>query len=282
VTIVTNASGMASMVTTALGPVMVTVRGAGAPILLLHANPGDGRDYAAVVPTLSELYRTYTVDWPGYGGSPAPLEPATTTAMAYASILPDVLTGLGLRRTALIGNSVGGYAAARLAITHPEAVSALILVNSGGFTRHNPLTRAVTRFKGTETVTRALAGRLPRLYLRKRTLIVEEMLARDVARRGDPVSVAVEAAIWRSFTNEEHDLRKRAAQITAPTLLLWGTRDPLLGQDGRSARRSIPHATWHPLPTGHAPFAEDPQAFLTAALPFLDRAHPHTSDASGI
>jgi pimeloyl-ACP methyl ester carboxylesterase len=105
-----------------------------------------------------------------------------------------------LRRTALIGNSVGGYAAARLAITHPEAVSALVLVNSGGFTRHNPLTRAVTYLKGTETLTRALVGRLPRLYLRKRTPIVQEMLARDEARCGDRVSVAVEAAISRSFS----------------------------------------------------------------------------------
>lgn len=259
-------------VDTALGPVAVTVRGAGTPVLLLHANPGDGRDYAAVVPALAQWHTTYTVDWPGYGGSPAPPEPAATTAMAYAGILPGVLTGLGLRRTAVIGNSVGGYAAARLAITHPQTVSALVLVNSGGFTRHNPLTRAVTRLKGTETVTRALVGRLPRLYLREHTPVVQEMLARDRARRGDQVSVAVEAAIWRSFTNGEHDLRTRAADITAPTLLLWGTRDPLLGQDGRSARRSIPHATWHPLPTGHAPFAEDPQAFLAAALPFLGQA----------
>ncbi|MBC6456649.1 alpha/beta fold hydrolase [Actinomadura sp. HBU206391] len=276
----TDTAGTTSTVGTALGPVVVTVRGAGTPVLLLHANPGDGRDYAAVVPALAERHTTYTVDWPGYGNSPAPPQPGTTTAMAYAGILPAVVAGLGLRRTALIGNSVGGYAAARLAITHPEAVTALILVNSGGFTRHNPLTRAVARLKGTETMTRALVGRLPRLYLRERTPVVQEMLARDQARRGDRVGIAVEAAIWRSFTNAEHDLRSRAAQITAPTLLLWGTRDPLLGQDGRSARRSIPHATWHPLPTGHAPFAEDPQAFLAAVRPFLDRPEPHTPGAS--
>jgi pimeloyl-ACP methyl ester carboxylesterase len=54
-----------------------------------------------------------------------------------------------------------------------------------------------------------------------------------------------------------------------------GTRDPILGQDGRSARRSIPQATWHPLPTGHAPFAEDPDAFLATALPFLADAYPN-------
>jgi pimeloyl-ACP methyl ester carboxylesterase len=270
----TGIAATTSTVTTALGPVAVTVRGAGSPVLLLHANPGDGRDYAAVVPALAERHTTYAVDWPAYGGSPAPPEPGTTTAMDYAGILPEVLAGLGIRRTALIGNSVGGYTAARLAITHPGAVSALVLVNGGGFTRHNPLTRVVTRLKGTETVTRALAGRLPRVYLRERTPVVREMLARDEARRGDRAGVAVEAAIWRSLTAGDHDLRTRAAQITAPTLLLWGTRDPILGRDGRSARRSMPQATWHPLPTGHAPFAEDPHAFLAAVLPFLARAEP--------
>ena len=259
-------------VPTQLGPVAVTIRGAGAPVILLHANPGDGRDYDAVVPALARRHTVYTIDWPGYGGSPAPPQPSTTTAMAYADILPDVLGGLALPRAALIGNSVGGYAAARLAITHPEAVSALVLVNSGGFTRLNPLTRMVTRLKGTEALTRVLVGRLPRLYLRKRTPVVHEMLARDEARRGDRVSVAVEAAIWRSFTAADHDLRIRAAHITAPTLLVWGTRDPILGRDGKSACRSIPHAIWHPLPTGHAPFAEDPPGFLAAVLPFLERA----------
>lgn len=272
--ILTDVSGACSVIATALGPVRVAMRGEGAPVVLLHANPGDGRDYAAVVPALAGRFRTYTVDWPGYGGSPAPPEPAAATAMAFAGILPDILAGLGLRRAALIGNSVGGYAAARLAITDPDAVSALVLVNSGGFTRQTALTRAVIRLKGTETATRSLAGRLSRLYLRGRTPVVREMLARDAARRSDEASVAVEAAIWRSFTDADHDLRERAARITAPTLLVWGTRDPLLGRDGGSARRAMPRATWHPLPTGHAPFAEDPEAFLTAVLPFLARAHP--------
>ncbi|MER7894475.1 alpha/beta hydrolase [Micromonospora sp. NPDC094482] len=270
--------GVCRVVKTRLGPVAVSVRGRGTPLVLLHANPGDGRDYAAIVPALAQRHTTYTIDWPGYGASPPPPQPRTTTAMAYAEILPDVVAGLGLRRAAFLGNSVGGYAAARMAITCPEMVSALILVNSGGFTRPNVLTRALIWLKGTEILTRALVGRLPRIYLRRRTPVVEEMIARDCARRGDQVSVAVEAAVWRSFMAAEHDLRRRAAEITAPTLLVWGVRDPILGRDGRSAQRSIPHAVWHPLHAGHVPFAEKPQAFLHAVLPFLAR---HTSAGSG-
>lgn len=259
-------------VATALGPVAVTVRGAGAAVVLLHASPGDSRDFDAIVPALAERFTTYAVDWPGYGHSPAPPDPQTVTAMAYADILPEILGGLGLARVACIGNSVGGYAAARMAITHPASVTALALTNSGGFTRQNLLTRTVTQLKGTELVTGALIGRLPRLYLRSRTPVVREMLARDLRRRGDRTAVALEASIWRSFTRPAHDLRVQAARITAPVLLPWGTRDPILGRDGRQACRSIAQATWHPLRTGHAPFAEAPEEFLAVTLPFLESA----------
>ena len=91
-------------------------------------------------------------------------------------------------------------------------------------------------------MTRALVGRVPRLYLRRRTPVVREMLARDKARRGDRASVALEAAIWRSFTAGNHDLRTRAAAITAPTLLLWGTRDPILGRDSPASGTGRPCA----------------------------------------
>jgi pimeloyl-ACP methyl ester carboxylesterase len=260
-------------VPTALGPVAVTVRGAGAAVVLLHANPGDSRDFDAIAPALAEHFTTYAVDWPGYGHSPAPPDPAAVTAMGYADILPDILKGLGLASAACIGNSVGGYAAARTAITHPESVTALVLANSGGFTQRNLLTRTVTRVKGTEPVTSALIGRLPRLYLRRRTPVVREMLARDLRRRGDPAAVALEAALWRSFNCPAHDLRAQAARIIAPVLLVWGIRDPLLGRDGRQARRHVAHAAWHPLRTGHAPFAEAPEEFLAVTLPFLESAH---------
>ena len=260
-------------VPTTLGPVAVTVRGGGAAVVLLHACPGDSRDFDAIVPALAEHFTTYAVDWPGYGRSPAPPDPKAATAMAYADILPEVLSGLRLASAACIGNSVGGYAAARMASTHPASVTALILANSGGFTRQNLFTRTATRVKGMEPVTGALIGRLPRLYLRRRTPVVREMLARDSRRRGDPAAVALEAAIWRSFSCPAHDLGAQAARITAPVLLAWGTRDPILGRDGRRARRFLPQAAWLPLRTGHAPFAEAPGEFLAAALPFLEKAH---------
>ncbi|MDL4777491.1 MULTISPECIES: alpha/beta fold hydrolase [Thermomonosporaceae] len=289
---------MTMQIETSLGPVAVAVRGAGPALVLLHANPGDHRDYDAVLPALARRHTTYAVDWPGYGDSPpatarlavrtgsvgatagpgSAAPPATgreVSAMGFAAIVPEILDGLGLRRAAVIGNSVGGYAAAGLALARPAAVTALVLVNSGGFSRlGGPLTRGVIRLMGTEPAVRAASGRMPRFYLRRRTGTVREMISRDAARRHDPRTIAVEAALWRSFASPDHDLRVRAGAITAPTLLVWGTRDPMVGMDVRRVRRALPQGIWCPLPTGHAPFAEAPARFLDAVLPFLqDAAH---------
>jgi pimeloyl-ACP methyl ester carboxylesterase len=259
------------LVRTSLGPVAVHRLGAGPPVVLLHANPGDSRDFAAVVPALAARFTTYAIDWPGYGASPAPAPPSAATATRYADLLPEIVADLGLRAAGLVGNSLGGFAAARLALQQPSLVSALVLVNSGGFTARTPLARAFIALKGARWGTSALTGRLSRLYLRRCTPVVREMLARDAARRGDRTAVSVEAAIWRSFASPDHDLRPRAVAITAPTMLAWGVRDPLLGADGRRARRAMPAARWQPFQTGHSPFAEAPDLFLAAVLPFLDR-----------
>src|SRR5437868_3351254 len=111
---------------TRTGNVAYEIFGNGLPLILLHANPGDHRDYEAVIPALAQDYQVIAVDWPGYGESPAPQPPKSASAMLFADVLEDVISGLGLERVALIGNSVGGFAAARFASTHPEKVEALV------------------------------------------------------------------------------------------------------------------------------------------------------------
>lgn len=258
-------------VPTRAGTMAVHASGDGPPLVLLHANPGDSRDFAGVVAALAEHHRVLAVDWPGFGASPVPDDPSGLTAMAFADALEDLATALPQQPLTVIGNSVGGYAAVRLALTAPDRVAALVLVNPGGFTPHNAVTRAFCRIKGTEAVTTITSGPLARAYLHTRTPVVREMLARASAQRRTPHRVAIEAALWRSFPHPEHDLRERARAVTAPTLLLWGRRDPLLPlrKDGAAARRALPHARFVEMDTGHAAFAEDPEGFLAVVEPFL-------------
>jgi pimeloyl-ACP methyl ester carboxylesterase len=261
-------------VRTSAGNVACAMQGAGGgpPVVLLHANAGDRRDFDAIAGRLAVWRRVIALDWPGCGLSVAPRDPRRVSAMQYAAVLVEVLDALGVARAAFIGNSVGGYAALRLAIEQPARVAAMVLVSPGGFTHMTASTRLFCRLRGQEWVARLFAGAQARWQMRHRTPVVEAMIRRAESQRRDPTRVAVDAAVWRSFAHPEHDLRERAKAVTAPTLLAWGEHDPVLriDREGRAAQAAMPHARLVPFDAGHAPFAEVPDAFLAVVEPFLD------------
>ena len=257
-------------VQTRAGRVAYRELGSGPTVLLLHANLHDRHDFDPIVETLASRYRTVAVDWPGHGDSDrvVGVEPS---APLFADVLEDVVDGLGLSRAALIGNSVGGFAAARLAIARPESVAGLVLVNTGGFVPLNPLSRTFCRVLGTPAVFRATAPLFVRGYMKARTDSDRQIVERTIARARTDDGVRTGAALRRSFATPEHDLRGRAAELSAPTLIVWGKRDiaiPLSA--GRVAHDVIRGSRLELLDTGHVAFSSDPQGFLAVAEPFLE------------
>lgn len=125
------------------GVVAVHEEGVGPTVVLLHANPGDAKDWAAVAPTLvASGRRVLRLDWPGFGASPVPDMPGAASATMFATVLSEALPYLvpeGERAT-LVGNSVGGFAALTHALDKPDSVAGLVLVAPGGFTSLNPVT----------------------------------------------------------------------------------------------------------------------------------------------
>ncbi|MBC7172559.1 MAG: alpha/beta hydrolase [Polyangiaceae bacterium] len=190
-----------------------------------------------------------------------------------AEMLEDVVASLARGPVLLLGHSVGGFTAARLAATHPALVRALILVDAGGFTSPGPLERLFCRVKGRELVTRLSEGAFARVHTKGRNEGVSRMFARIDAARRDAAYASTVAAVWRSFGSPEHDLTALAPSIVCPTLLLWGALDPVLPLEtsGRAAERAIPGARLAKLATGHCPFVEDPARFLAELGPFLER-----------
>ncbi|MER5473968.1 alpha/beta fold hydrolase [Streptomyces sp. NPDC002935] len=246
-------------------------------LLLLHANPGDGRDFDAIVPALADRYRTFVVDWPGYGDSTAP-EPHLVTPDGLVEVAERVIDALaeeqGVREVAVLGNSVGGYVACRLA-EGPRAasVTALVLVDPAGFTRHTALTRWFCReVMGRPARARRLVVPLARAYLgRLGTPSARETYARVRQLPHDERRLAVHCAVWRGLADPDFGLADPAA-LDVPILLLWGSRDPVVPAllDGRRAQRMLPARTLSVLlPTAHEPYNERPGLFLRHVLPFL-------------
>lgn len=244
--------------------------GQGTPLVLLHANPGDSQDYDAVIAALSQRYRVLALDWPGYGQSLLRKPALSVDVLFFYQVLLDFLAALSLPPAILVGNSLGGNVAARLAATHPQLVRGLVLVSPGGFTSPNFFTQFFCKFQGSRfSVTPHLFALL---YLRLRTPTAQAMLQRAATIQSAPQQIAVNRAVWRSFASADNDLRSLAKNITAPTLLLFGKYDPVIPakKDGRNAEATIPKSKRVVMPCGHAPFAEVPAMFLDEVGAFLN------------
>ena len=154
---------MVNMVQTRVGEVAYSDSGEGPVVVLLHATLHDRHDFDAIAPSLRRDHRVIAVDWPGHGDSPAPTPNYRPTAASFADVLADLVAALDLPPAAFIGNSVGGFAAARLAITDPQRVSRLVLVNTGGFIA-GPAASLYCRVMGTPAVMKRVLPRFIRSY----------------------------------------------------------------------------------------------------------------------
>ncbi|MGE2815271.1 alpha/beta fold hydrolase [Mycobacterium heidelbergense] len=255
---------------TRAGRVAYSELGSGPTVLLLHATLHDRHDFDPIVAALAKCYRTIAVDWPGHGDSD-PVDPAVEpSAPLFADVLEDVVDGLGLTKVVLIGNSVGGFAAARLAITRPGCVAGLVLVNTGGFVPLTALARTFCRVLGTPAVFRRAAPLFVRGYMKARIDSDRRISERAIAAAKTVDGVRVGSGLWRSFATPAHDLRSRAAELTVPTLIVWGRKDiaiPL--RAGRATHDAIGGSRLEILDTGHVVFSSDPDGFLAVAEPFL-------------
>ncbi|HWF32969.1 MAG TPA: alpha/beta hydrolase [Solirubrobacteraceae bacterium] len=265
---------------TTYGPIAFDVRGAGEKtIVLLPSGAHDRHDFGELRAILTPNFRTISLDWPAHGESPRGDTPAS--AMRFADIAEELIEQLAPDGAIVLGNSVGGFAAARLAIRRPELVKGLVVVDGGGFAGRPPHVHAFCALMARPRFLRAIYPLFSALYMRARTPADVRARATAIATtRSDPGRRAV-SELWRSFASPEHDLRSEADQIDAPTLLIWGRRDPVIPvRFGKRAERLITDARLVVLDTGHVPHTSEPErvaaeltSFAEALFAELDSAH---------
>lgn len=101
--------------------------GRGPPLLLLHGFTGSASSWHPVRAWLAAGHTTLAVELPGHGRSGAPADPARYALPRLADDLARLLDRLALPKAAVLGYSLGGRAALRLALAHPGRVRALVL-----------------------------------------------------------------------------------------------------------------------------------------------------------
>jgi pimeloyl-ACP methyl ester carboxylesterase len=240
-------------------------RGAGLPVLLLHGGAGP----MSVVPWAELLARTHPVrvltpTHPGFMGTPLPegLRSVRGVAQVYASFLDR----LGLEDVTVIGNSVGGWIAAELALASPLRVRRLVLVDAPG--PEVPGHAVVDPFS------------LPFDEIGRRSYHDPARFGLDPAKLSPQqrAGMAANMATLKRISGSLQDptLASRLQGLRVPTLVAWGDSDRMIDPEvGRAYARAIPGATFHLMPgTGHLPQIETPEALLELVGPFV---RPHRS-----
>ncbi|AYF27518.1 alpha/beta fold hydrolase [Micromonospora tulbaghiae] len=244
------------------------ISGDGPPVVLLH---GIGRtldDFTALHTALARDHLVLAVDLPGHGGS-APLDgPHTLPALAAA--VARFLDAAGVTGPAhLVGNSLGGAVAMRLAADAPRRVASLALLNSAGFGRE---VTVALRLLAVRPLARLLLRPHPRIARRTERAIfydpayvTDERIATALAAAGQPHAARVmlelvrDLGTWRGVRPQwRADLLDAVAALDLPTLLVWGERDLVLPAAHLAyARTRLPNARSHLFrDTGHMPQIE--------------------------
>jgi pimeloyl-ACP methyl ester carboxylesterase len=247
-----------------IGPVEVTVSegGDGHPFLLLHGGAGPLSVSAfADLLTTTRHARVIVPTHPGFGGTPRPesLDSIAGLARVYAALLDQ----LHLQDVTVVGNSVGGWIAAEMALLGSPRVGSLVLVDAAGIeVEGHPI---VDFFSLTLDQVAQLSYHDPERFRIDPTTMSEAQRAVSAGNRSSLATYGGQAMTDRS-------LRRRLENITVPTLVVWGDSDQIVDLDyGRAYAAAIPGATFLLLPnTGHVPQLETPEQLLTPIWDFAD------------
>ena len=111
-------------------PIRYLSAGEGPLLVLLHGAGDNSLDWRWVMPTLAATHQVYAPDLPG---SPDSARPAADYSPAFFErFVAGFLDALDIERAAMVGNSLGGLVALRVALSEPARVTDLVLVDSAG------------------------------------------------------------------------------------------------------------------------------------------------------
>ena len=230
----------------------------GPPVVMLHGGgPGASAwsNFGPNLPVFAERFRTLLVDQPGFGQSARP--PVTGSYFTFsADALAALLTGLGIERVHLIGNSLGGGTAVRFALNYPERAGRLVLMGPGGLSLNlfapDPTegVRRLMEFSAPPGPTRAKLEAFLRTLVCDQRLVTDELIDERFGAASDPEALAAMASLGASFFDPAHAeeglLWREAHRLRQRVLLIWGREDRVNPLDGALvALKTIRRAQLH-------------------------------------
>lgn len=258
--------------------------GKGTPLILIHGFSGSMWQWEHQYASLAHNHRVLIPDLLGSGLSDKP--EAVYSPEHLVKFFHDFMDSLEVEHATLIGNSMGAGLAMAMALDYPDRVDRLVLIS--GFPAHIQSSVASPQYRRflnhrpplwLATIGNHLAGRgTTESFLKEivyqPTLISASVIERSFhnRQRGDILSPLY--SLLDHMENWEERYGQRLANISHPTLLLWGEHDRVFPLNvGKQIKDLLPQAEWHVIPeAGHLAQWEQPQVVNPLILSFLEKA----------
>jgi pimeloyl-ACP methyl ester carboxylesterase len=254
-------------------------------LLLVHGLFVDARTWDPIAELLAPEHRVIYPDLPGFGESEKPPQGRFPYSVdAFAEVLVDLVSALGLARAAVVGHGLGGAIALTLAARHPELVSRLVLVDASC---HPSALGTVQRallvpIVGGVVYKQLLSRTVYRALFRDRLLSATGTVRTErIDGFFDSISSPAARGSLLATLRATADSRAVSAQTTrlvTPTLVVWGRHDKLHPvAHGQKLARDIRGAGLELLDSGHCPQEECPERLAHSIRRFLKTARPGSS-----
>ena len=237
------------------------------PLVFLHGLGGSRTSWETTLPHLIDRHQVIAIDLPGHGrSSTAPPAETDYSVAGLAQAVAAALGALGISSAVLIGHSLGGATALRVALDRPRLVAGLVLVASAGL---GPEINDELIENVQSRPSRDQARRLLQLFFHNQRYVLDAAVGEIHTSRLNPATnAAVQAVASASFAHagQQIGLAHRLGEVRPPTLIVWGAEDRVIPRaHAFSAALTIPDAWLKVMPgVGHVPHIEDAPGFARA------------------
>lgn len=235
-------------------------------ILLIHGLGASAERWEFVMPMFEKHYRVIVPDLLGFGYSDKPI--ADYTPEFFTDFVENFLAEINISKTHVIGSSLGGQISAQFAAKNPHLVDRLVLVSPSGAMKHS--TPALDAYVMAALYPNKDTAHQAFMAMSASTEVNPRIVDAFVERMHLPnAKMAFMSTILG--LKDAKNLTTGLTKITSPSLLIWGSLDPVIPIEySKEFISSIQNCTFYQMDgSGHTPFVDNPEKFADVVLDFL-------------
>jgi pimeloyl-ACP methyl ester carboxylesterase len=247
--------------------------GQGQPFIILHGLMGSSDNWLPQAKLLSDQYHVYSVDQRNHGQSP---HDETLNYKVLANDLKDFIQQHTLEKPIILGHSMGGKTAMNFAVSNPELIDSLIVVDIAPKyykVHHDVIVKGLRAIPINTIKTRVEADQVLSEYVKEED--VRQFLLKNLSRKAEggfswKINLPV---IEKSLEDIGQDLQFEGT-FDGPTLFVRGANSAYVKDEDRDRIKQLfPKGTLVTMDTGHWVQAEKPQEFVEVVRNFLNATH---------